>query len=129
MPGCPTYSGPRHEAVPEAGDSRPSLRETNESQPSSHAMVPSIPVVPSNPRDSAAEYICKLPSYEELNSRCSLLLSASSDLLSISLYNAPFPSLPAFAHRFPPHPQNLKYPSLPALSLSAISVPSIPIPS
>ena len=20
MPGCPTYSGPRHEAVPEAGD-------------------------------------------------------------------------------------------------------------
>ena len=21
MPGCPTYSGPRHEAVPDAGDS------------------------------------------------------------------------------------------------------------
>ncbi|KAI0267921.1 hypothetical protein BGY98DRAFT_1101784 [Russula aff. rugulosa BPL654] len=34
------------------------------------AMVPSIPIVPSNPRDPAAEYVCKLPLYEELNSRC-----------------------------------------------------------
>ena len=25
MPGCPTYSGPRHEAVPDAGDTQPTV--------------------------------------------------------------------------------------------------------
>ncbi|KAI0269581.1 hypothetical protein BGY98DRAFT_1101094 [Russula aff. rugulosa BPL654] len=127
MPGCPTYSGPRHEAVPEAGDSRPSLRETNESQPSSHAMVPSIPVVPSNPRDSAAEYICKLPSYEELSARS--CYQRPLTCLSISLYNAPFPSLPAFRPSLPPSSPEPKVSQSSRSPLSAISVPSIPIPS
>ena len=29
MPGCPTYSGPRHEAIPEAGNITPFLRLDN----------------------------------------------------------------------------------------------------